>query len=43
MEDELKDIFQRDVDLVSRRGLESSRNYLRRKTILNSLEVLYAK
>ncbi|MFZ4666074.1 MAG: nucleotidyltransferase family protein [Prochlorotrichaceae cyanobacterium] len=43
MEDELKDIFQRDVDLVSRRGLESSRNYLRRKTILNSLEVLYVK
>ncbi len=43
MEDELKDIFQRDVDLVSRRGLESSRNHLRCKTILNSLEVIYAK
>ena len=43
MEDELKDIFQRDVDLVSRRGIESSRNYLRRKIILNSLEILYAQ
>jgi predicted nucleotidyltransferase len=43
MEDELKTIFQRDVDLVSRRGIESSRNYLRRKSILNSLEKLYVK
>ncbi len=43
MEDELKTIFQRDVDLVSRRGIESSRNYLRRKSILNSLETLYVK
>jgi uncharacterized protein len=41
MQDELKQIFGRDVDLVSRRGLETSRNYLRRKAILNSAEVLY--
>jgi len=41
MQDELKQIFGRDVDLVSRRGLETSRNYLRRNAILNSAEVLY--
>lgn len=43
MEDELKAIFQRDVDRVSRRGIESSRNYLRKKAILNLLEIIYLK
>lgn len=42
MEDELKQIFGRKVDLVSRRGIESSRNYIRRNAILNSAEVIYA-
>jgi predicted nucleotidyltransferase len=42
MEEELKGIFGRDVDLVSRRGIETSRNYLRRSAILNSARVLYA-
>ena len=42
MEEELKEIFAREVDLVSRRGLESSRNYIRRKAILGSARVLYA-
>lgn len=41
MQDELKDIFKRDVDLVSRRGLERSRNYLRRKQILGSAQVIH--
>jgi hypothetical protein len=41
MQDELKSIFDRDVDLVSRRGIERSRNHLRRKAILDSAEVLY--
>ena len=41
MQDELKSILGRDVDLVSRRGIERSRNYLRRKAILDSSEVLY--
>ena len=36
MQDELKQIFSRDVDLISRRGVETSRNYLRRKAILES-------
>jgi len=36
MQDELKAIFGREVDLISKRGVENSRNYLRRKTILDS-------
>jgi uncharacterized protein len=42
MENELKDIFGRNVDIVSRRGIESSRNYLRKNAILNSAEAVYA-
>jgi len=42
MENELKDIFGRKVDIVSRRGIEFSRNYLRRNAILNSAEAVYA-
>ena len=41
MQEELKDIFGRDVDLVSRRGIESSHNYLRRKEILSSAKVIH--
>lgn len=40
MQAELRSIFRRDVDLISRRGLEHSRNYLRRKNILNSARVI---
>ncbi len=43
MEAELKDIFDREVDLVSRRGIERSRNYLRRKAILNSAETIHER
>ena len=42
MEEELKRILGRKVDLVSRRGIEMSRNYIRRKAILGSAEVIYA-
>lgn len=41
MTDELEEIFARKVDLLTRRGVEESRNYLRRKEILSTLEVLY--
>lgn len=41
MEDELKDLFGREVDLVSRRGLESSMNYLRKEAIMGSAETIY--
>jgi uncharacterized protein len=41
MQDELKQIFKRDVDLISKRGVETSRNYLRRKAILESARVIH--
>ena len=41
MEEELRDIFGRDVDLVSWRGVERSPNYLRREAILQSAELVY--
>jgi hypothetical protein len=42
MQEELKGIFGREVDLVSRKAIETSRNYLRRKAILSAAEVVYA-
>ena len=42
MEDELRHIFGREVDLVDRAAVEQSRNYIRRKEILGSLETIYA-
>lgn len=42
METELKSIFQRDVDLITRKGIENSLNYLRRREILSSAQVIYA-
>lgn len=42
MQDELKALFGRDVDLVSKRAIEQSRNPIRRKAILESAQVIYA-
>jgi predicted nucleotidyltransferase len=42
MEEEIQAIFQRKVDLVSRRGIERSQNHLRRQAILTSAKVIYA-
>jgi uncharacterized protein len=42
MEVELKSIFHRDIDLITRQGIETSRNYLRRQEILSSAQVIYA-
>lgn len=41
MQNELKDIFGREVDLLTQRAVEQSRNYIRRKAILSSTEVVY--
>lgn len=41
MKAELELLLQRDVDLVSRRAIERSQNWLRRKNILDSAEVIY--
>ena len=42
IQEDLRAIFGREVDLISRRGIEASQNYLRRKAILNSARVMYA-
>lgn len=42
-QEELKNILGREVDLVDRTAIERSPNYLRRKAILNSLELIYAE
>jgi predicted nucleotidyltransferase len=42
MENELARIFGRNVDLVERKAVERSPNYIRRKNILSSLEPIYA-
>ncbi|HEY9889023.1 MAG TPA: nucleotidyltransferase family protein [Candidatus Obscuribacterales bacterium] len=42
MEAELQTLFHREVDLITRQGIESSRNYLRRHEILSSAQVIYA-
>ena len=42
MQDELARLLKRNVDLISRKGIEKSRNYIRRRAILESCEVIYA-
>ncbi len=41
MPDELKKILGRDVDLLTYKGVKSSRNSIRRKAILDSAQVYY--
>jgi predicted nucleotidyltransferase len=43
MKDELEQILGYEVDLVSKRGLESSRNLIRKNSILESAEPIYAE
>lgn len=42
MQEELSAMFGRNVDLVSRHGIEASRNTIRQRAILDSAEVVYA-
>jgi predicted nucleotidyltransferase len=41
MQEELKHILGREVDLVERRSVERSENYIRRRHILQSQEPIY--
>ena len=43
MGDELEAIFGRTVDVLDRKAVEQSANYLRRNTILRSAAVVYAE
>ena len=42
MEDELKTVFGREVDLVEKDSILQSKNYIRRKNILENTKVIYA-
>jgi uncharacterized protein len=42
MQDELKARFTREVDFIVKTALEKSQNWLRRQTILDSAQVIYA-
>jgi predicted nucleotidyltransferase len=42
MQDELKAMFHREVDFIVKTALETSQNWLRRQTILDSAQVIYA-
>lgn len=42
MQDELEEIFGRKVDLIQKEAVEQSENYIRRRSILDSYQVLYA-
>ena len=41
LKEELEMLLHRDVDLVSKRAIEQSHNWLRRKNILGSAEAIY--
>jgi predicted nucleotidyltransferase len=41
MQEELKEILGRDIDLVEKKVVERSENYIRRRHILRSIEPLY--
>jgi uncharacterized protein len=43
MQDELKAIFKREVDLVEKNAVLESQNYIRRKSILANTRVVYAQ
>jgi predicted nucleotidyltransferase len=42
MEDELSSLLGRKVDLVSRRAIERSENWIRRRAILESAQLVHA-
>ncbi|MGB2822837.1 MAG: nucleotidyltransferase domain-containing protein [Phycisphaerae bacterium] len=41
MEQELSEVFGREVDFVTRRSVEASENWIRRRIVLDSAELLY--
>jgi len=41
MQDELSKILGRKVDMVERKAVEKSENYIRRRHVLNSLDQVY--
>lgn len=43
MKSDLEKIYGRDVDLVTRKSVEKSGNYIRRESILSNLKSIYAE
>lgn len=43
MQLELQHLFQRDVDLISKRALEHSTNWVRREEILQTAQILFSE
>ena len=43
MQQELANILERKVDLVSKRALERSHNWIRRREILETAKIIYVK
>lgn len=43
MQQELQDFLQRDVDLVTRRAVEKSQNWVRRQEILSTASTIFPK
>ncbi len=42
MEQELAQLFQRKIDLYTKQAVEQNHNWLRRREILNTAQVIYA-
>lgn len=42
LQDEFKKLFGREVDIVSKNAIKRSRNYIRKKKILENHKVIYA-
>jgi hypothetical protein len=42
LKEEFEKLFGRDVDIVSKKAIQRSRNYIKRKVILENLMVIYA-
>lgn len=43
MQDELQTLLNREVDLIEKRVIEKSENWIRRNEILNTAQVLYSQ
>jgi uncharacterized protein len=43
MQEELEALLSRPVDLISKRAIERSSNWIRRQEILSSAQIIYAK
>ena len=41
LKDSLEALFGRPVDLIDRKAIEASRNFIRRRSILNGIEPIY--